>query len=285
MRRAVTNNCRTKICFNPAGSEDLPRIANMLQDIDKNTLTQLGKYRAIIQKPAEKNQRKATIFDTYPPWEADRSNVDKIKKEKAATRTTSKSQIEFDQSLGTQANAGQETHQELLAAAKQDLEERGFHVNLLYQDHEDEKPDGHVHLPDNQVAHLEAEHSTLSKPAKVLKNLRRGIEEDREVFFVVEDGKAAKLENIVSDPVNRRGSEHEDNNGTYSYYTDDDRQPVDNVDELRQAEYRILELSDDELEEHEKVEDECPELEHNEREDLENFCLYRDEDGLPCFAA
>jgi len=130
------------------------------------------------------------------------------------------------------------------------------------------------------VAHLEAEHSTLSKPGKVLKNLRRGIEENREVFFVVEEGKAAKLENIVSDPVNRRGNEHEDKQGGYSYYTDSDSEPVDDVDELNQAEYRILELSDNTLEEHEDIEAECPELDHSDREDLENFCLYRSEDGF-----
>jgi hypothetical protein len=243
-------------------------------------LTSLGKYRAVVQKPSEKNQRNAVLFNTYPPWEADYSDVDKIKERKAAARTSNKTQVQLTQSLGNQANAGGETHQELLAAAKQDLENRGFHVNLLYQGQEEEKPDGHVHLPDNEVAHLEAEHSTLTKPGKVLKNLRRSVQEDREVFYVVEDGKAAKLENIVSDPVNRRGNEHKDDTGSYSHYTDDENEPITQVEELRQAEYRILELSGDTLEEHEEVEDECPELEHNDRGDLENFCLYRDDQGF-----
>jgi hypothetical protein len=280
MRRAVSNNCRTKICFNPSGSENTSQIAGMLQGIDKTTLTSLGKYRAVVQKPSEKNQRNAVLFNTYPPWEADYSDVDKIKERKAAARTSNKTQVQLTQSLGNQANAGGETHQELLAAAKQDLENRGFHVNLLYQGQEEEKPDGHVHLPDNEVAHLEAEHSTLTKPGKVLKNLRRSVQEDREVFYVVEDGKAAKLENIVSDPVNRRGNEHKDDTGSYSHYTDDENEPITQVEELRQAEYRILELSGDTLEEHEEVEDECPELEHNDRGDLENFCLYRDDQGF-----
>jgi hypothetical protein len=280
MRRAVSNNCRTKICFNPSGSENTSRIAGMLQGVDKTALTSLGKYRAVVQKPSERNQRNAVLFNTYPPWEADYSDVDKIKERKAAARTSNKTQVQLSQSLGNQANAGGETHQELLAAAKQDLENRGFHVNLLYQGQEEEKPDGHVHLPGNEVAHLEAEHSTLSKPGKVLKNLRRGVQEDREVFFVVEDGKAAKLENIVSDPVNRRGNEHEDDTGSYSYYTTENGDPVTEVEELKQVEYRILELAGDELEEHEEIEDECPELEHNDQEDLENFCLYRDEDGF-----
>ncbi len=279
MRRAVTNNCRTKIVFNPSGSEDINKLAGMLQGIDKKELKSLGKYRAVIQKPSEKDQRDAIIFDTYPPWEADYSEVEKIKTSQAAPRTSKKTQVELDQSLGNQANAGQEKHQELLAAAKQDLENRGFQVNLLYQGQEEEKPDGHIHLPDNEVAHLEAEHSTLSKPGKVLKNLRRGIEEDREIFFVVEEGKAAKLENIISDPVNRRGKDHKDSQGSYSYYSING-EPITDVEELKEVEYRILELSSGELKEREEVENECPELEHNEHEDLENFCLYRDEDGF-----
>ncbi|RJX51906.1 type IV secretory system conjugative DNA transfer family protein [Halonotius pteroides] len=279
MKRAVSNNCRTKVVFNPSGSENTAQIAGMLQNINKTTLTSLGKYRAAVQKPSEKNQRNAVLFNTYPPWEADRSEVEKIKTEKAAARTSNKTQVQLTQSLGNQANAGQETHQELLVAAKQDLENRGFHVNLLYQGQEEEKPDGHVHLPDNEVAHLEAENSTLTKPGKVLKNLKRGVEQDREVFYVVEEGKASKLENIVSDPVNRRGSEHEDKEGSYSYYNIDG-EPITQIDELKQAEYRVLELSGDTLEEHEEIEDECPELEHNDRSDLKNFCLYRDEDGF-----
>jgi len=58
---------------------------------------------------------------------------------------------------------------------------------------------------------------------------------------------------------------------------------VDDVGELRQAEYCILELSEDTLEEHGDIEDEYPSLEHNDREDLENFCLYRNNLDF-CFA-
>jgi hypothetical protein len=278
MRRAVANNCRTKVVFNPSGSEDVNRITQMIQGVDKTTLTSLGKYRAVLQKPSEKDQRNAVIFDTYPPWNADHSQVEDIKKEKTAAKTSNKAEIALEQSLGNQANAGNEKHQELLAQAKTNLEERGFQVNLLYQDHEDEKPDGRVILPDSDVANLEAEHNTLTKPGKVLKNLRRGIQQDREVFFIVEQGKAAKLENILSDPVNRRGSEHEDQRGNYSYYQLDG-EPITDIDRLKEAEYRILELSGDQLEEREEVEQECPELDDNDRADLENFCLYREEDG------
>lgn len=277
MRRAVTNNCRTKICFNPAGSEDLSKIAGMLQGIDKNTLTQLGKYRAIIQKPAEKNQRNATIFDTYPPWEADYSDVDQIKKAKAAA-TANQSSIALTQSLGQTPNAGKEKHQELLAEAKKKLEERGLQVNLLYQDAGDEKPDGHVHLPNGEIAHLEAENSTLSKPVKVLQNLKRAAEQGRETIFVVENGNGAKLKNIVDDPKNRRGNQYEDNQGSYSYYTLDG-EPFTEFELVKDAEYRIMEL-DEGLHEYEEEEPDCPELEHSPREDLEQFCLYRENSGF-----
>jgi hypothetical protein len=274
MRRAVSNNCRTKIFFDPGGSDDENRIAGMLHGISRQALTSLGKYRAAIQKPAERNQRDAVTFDTYPPWNADYSDVDQIKEQQAASAFTT--EIKIEQSLGNQANAGDEKHQEMLAQAKKQLDERGFQTTLLHQGHNEEKPDGHVHLPDGEIAHLEAECETLSKPAKVLKNLRRGLEEDREVFFVVMEGDAAKLENIVSDPVNRRGSEYEYEDGSYSYYTVDG-EPLTDVEELKQAEYRILELSGEELHEHEDAEIECPELENSDREDLKEFCLYRDD--------
>jgi DNA helicase HerA-like ATPase len=277
MRRAVTNNCRTKIIFNPSGSDNTARISQMLQGLSKDTLTALGKYRAAIQKPSQENQSQAVTFDTYPPWKTDRDKVEKIKKESTASQPGQN--IEIQQSLGNQANAGGEKHQELLAEAKKQLEERGFQVTRLHQGQGEEKPDGHVHLPDDELAHLEAEHSTLSKPGKVLKNLRRAIEQDREVFYIVENGNAAKLENILSDPVNRRGTQQEDEHGTYSHYTVDG-EPITNTEQLRNGEYRILELTEDNLETRDQVENECPELSHNDREDLENFCLYRDNDGF-----
>ncbi|AZH26683.1 type IV secretory system conjugative DNA transfer family protein [Haloplanus aerogenes] len=278
MRRAVSNNCRTKVFFDPSGTEDINRIAGMLHGLDRDTLTSMGKYRAAVQKPAERTQQNAITFDTYPPWNADYSDVEQIKRQSSADRA-SRTELQIEQSLGNQANAGSKKHQELLAQAEKQLEERGFQTHLFHQGHEEEKPDGHVHLPDGELAHLEAECQTLSKPAKVLKNLRRGLEEEREVLFVVEEGNAAKLENIVSDPVNRRGSEYEDENGSYSYYTDDGESVTD-VEVLKQVEYRILELSGEELQERQKTEMECPELEYSTREDLEVACLYRNEDDF-----
>lgn len=49
MRRAVVNNCRTKIVFNPVGSDDATRLANMLRGIDKTQLEALGEYRAAVR--------------------------------------------------------------------------------------------------------------------------------------------------------------------------------------------------------------------------------------------
>lgn len=281
MRRAVTNNCRTKITFNPSGSEDENRIAGMFQGLSKTQLKTLGQYRAALQKPSEKSHNTATLFDTYPPWETDYSNVEQLKKNGTAATSQGTSQLKASQSLGQGNNAGGDKHRELLAEAKKQLSERGFQVNLLYQDTGDDKPDGHIHLPDGDIAHLEAEHSTLSRPVKVLRNLQRAAEQDKEVFYVVEEGKAAKLQNIVDDPKNRRGNEYEDEKGSYSYYKDENGEAFTQFEDLADAEYRVIEVQGGELEVHdEAVEPECPELGENSRDDLEAFCLHREEDGF-----
>ncbi len=216
-----------------------------------------------------------------PPWELEDTDVDQLKKQGTAASSISSAQVKASQSLGKGNNAGGDKHRELLAQAKKQLEEHGFTVNLLYQDQGDEKPDGHVHLPDNSIAHLEAEHSTLSRPVKVLRNLQRAVKEDREVFYIVENGKAAKLQNIVDDPKNRRGNEYSDEQGSYSYYTDEDGEAYTDFEDLENAEYRVIEIGEDKLEVHDKkIEPECPELQHNTEEDLQAFCLHRDEDGF-----
>jgi len=281
MRRAVTNNCRTKITFEPSGTEHENQIAGMFQGLSKNQLKALGKYRAAVQKPSEKSHNSAVLFDTYPPWEADHSNVEQLKKKGTAATSQGTSQVKASQSLGQGNNAGGDKHRELLAQAKKQLSERGFQVNLLYQDTGDDKPDGHVHLPDGDIAHLEAEHSTLTRPVKVLRNLQRAAEQNKEVFYVVQQGKAAKLQNIVNDPKNRRGNEYEDDKGSYSYYKDENGEAFTQFEDLEDAEYRVIEIQGDNLEVHdEAVEPECPELGENSREDLEAFCLHREEDGF-----
>jgi hypothetical protein len=281
MRRAVTNNCRTKIAFNPSGSEDENRIAGMFQGRPKQRLKSLGKFRAAVQKPSKKSHNSATLFNTHPPWKADYSDVDNLKQKGTATTPQRNPQMNTSYSLGQGNNAGGDKHRELLAQAKQQLEERGFTVNLLYQDTGDDKPDGHVHLPDEEIAHLEAEHSTLSRPVKVLRNLKRASTENREVFFAVENGNAAKLQNIVKDPVNRRGSEYEDNQGSYTYYKDENGQAFTEFEDLENTEYRIIEIQENELQVHdEQVEPECPELEYNSEEELQGFCIHREENGF-----
>jgi hypothetical protein len=281
MRRAVSNNCRTKISFNPSGSEDETMIAGMFQDLSKQRLKALGKFRAAVQKPSERSHNSAILFNTYPPWEADYSNVGDVKESGTVATSQGTSELKASQSLGEGNNAGGDRHRELLAEAKKQLEERGFQVNLLYQDTEDDKPDGHVHLPDGEIAHLEAEQSTLSNPIKVLRNLERAVEKEREVFYVVEAGKVAKLQNIVEDPKNRRGSEYEDEQGSYSYYSDEEGDPFTEFEDIQDAEYRVIEVDEGELEVHDdEVEPECPELGENSRDELESFCLHRDEDGF-----
>ncbi|MXR40082.1 type IV secretion system DNA-binding domain-containing protein [Halobaculum sp. WSA2] len=281
MQQAVTNNCRTKIALHPGDGENTASITRMFNNINQSQLKSLGNYRAVIQKPGQKQQQNAVIFDTYPPWEPENTrDINRVKRRQTPAKKTKQVELEVEQSLGNSANAGGDEHLEMLAAAKEELETRGFQVNLLYQDSGDEKPDGHVFLPDNDIAHLEAELSTLTKPAKVLENLRRGIKENREVFFVVKNGDAAKLENIISDPVNRRGSEHTDSNGGFSYYKDSDGQPVKDTEQLQNAEYRVLELDGDSLQEIEEPETDCPQIDDGfDEEELEDFCLYREEDG------
>jgi len=79
----------------------------------------------------------------------------------------------------------------------------------------------------------------------VLENLSRAVQKGRECIFVVEPGNAEKLERIISDPVNRQGSEHHDDEGSFSYYTDSQGQPFDQIRRLEDAEYRILVASND----------------------------------------
>ncbi|WP_254767466.1 type IV secretory system conjugative DNA transfer family protein [Salinilacihabitans rarus] len=233
MQKAVINNTNTKIAFNPGSSEDLTRIAGMLQGIEKGNLAELGRFRAAVQTPGKGNRDNARIIDTYPPWDGNRDHVDDIKHQSATPPTQGTS---LSPSLGPGTNSGGEKHRALLTTAKQRLEERGLRVDLLYQDVGAEKPDGHVHLPDDEIEHLEAEHSTLSKPAKVLKNLQRAVKRGRECIFIVEEGNGSKLETIVADPLNTEYG------GDGIYYSDQG-EPFTEIDSLEDAEYRILEIT------------------------------------------
>jgi predicted transcriptional regulator len=244
MRDAVKNNCRTKLVFNPSGSEDLSKLARMLHGLDHDQLTRLGDFRAVIQQPGTQTRNQATIVDTYPPWTPDDSNLDQLKdKATVATETT----LVQPPVLGKGVNAGKKEHTRLLSVARNELEERGFRVQLLHQNAGDDKPDGRVHLSTDEIAHLEAAHATLSKPAKVLKNLQRAHENGCESIFVVEDGNAERLENILSDPVNRNGNQHRDENGGFNYYTDSEGNLFTEIGQLDDARYRIMEVRDNGL--------------------------------------
>lgn len=241
MQAAVTNNCRTKLVFTPSGSEDLSTLARMLRGIDSDLLNRLGDYRAIIQKPGTQTRTQATIVDTYPPWNTDYTDLDQLKDKATAATETSLGQQPV---LGKGVNAGKEEHTQLLSVARKELEERGLRVQLLHQNEGDDKPDGRVHLPNGEIAHLEAEYSTLSKPAKVLQNLQRAREEDRECIFIVEEGNVDRLENILTDPVNRNGNQHQDEHGGFNYYIDESGNPVTEISWVEDARYRIMEASD-----------------------------------------
>jgi hypothetical protein len=286
MRQAVVNNCRTKLVFNPVGSDNVGRIASMLRGIDRQQLQALGEYRGAVQTPGICEQSTAVLIDTYPPWTADQDrDLDRLKQELAA-RTTASAHAQTSlsgshTSLGQSANAGGEIHAELLRTAKEYFDTRkDVSVTLLYQDEGADKPDGYVHRPDDTLVYLEAEHATLQKPAKVLTNALRAADDGHDVIFVVEDENAAKLSNILTDPVNRRGNSQQDDEGSFDYYTVDG-EPFTAIDRVATVEYRIFEAADDTLSEYKGAEEvECPELDEFTQEELEQFCLYRDPDGF-----
>jgi hypothetical protein len=198
LRRSLTNNCRTKIFFNPAGSEDVSKITGMLRGVTKEELTGLGKYRAVIQQPSEGRYSDATLFNTYPPYEPlhDKETVQQVKEDATQPAETGSKTVE--RSTGTSGASGGEKHSQLLEEAKQYLEfEEDCQVQLLHQDGK-EKPDGHI-IKEDQVAHLEAEHTTLTKPKRVIQNLKRALKQDRKTVFIVEENQVNRLENILEE--------------------------------------------------------------------------------------
>ncbi|ADQ66296.1 hypothetical protein GL213_03480 [Halogeometricum borinquense] len=67
--------------------------------------------------------------------------------------------------------------------------------------------------------------------------------------------------------------------GNYSHYSTKDGEFTD-TSRLKTGEYLIIEISEEQLEaSNEPVESECPELETLPGSELEQFCLYREEDG------
>ncbi|ELZ80164.1 hypothetical protein C454_11151 [Haloferax gibbonsii ATCC 33959] len=268
MQKAVSTNCRTKIVFNPDGSNKA-HLSKWLNGINTKELNRLGRFRAAIQTPAEGRSERAAVFTTtLPPWKPrEDRDLGKIKK-RATPEGTPIEELSLI-SIGQGNNAGGKHHRELLTEAKARLEDSECDVEILYQYSGADRPDAIVKLPSGEIAHLEAEHSTLSKPSKVLENLRRGQKKGKEVIFAVQTGNKDKLANILEDPVNRNGDDHQDENGSYSHYTDSNGHLVTDVQNLKNADYRIIEIDV----KYDKPE--CPELEHHSSNDLQNFCLYR----------
>ena len=285
MRQAVANNCRTKVFFNPAGSEDLAQIAGMLKGVKKRDLTALSRYQAVMQQPG----CSTVTFRTFQPWEGAMGNDELQRLKLEATVAIEEEEGETERQhkvrrkLGRGKNAGDWKHQRLLEQAKGYLEKRPevVQVNLLYQDPGEERADGEV-IKSNGVANLEAEMSTLEKPAKVLRNYRRAVQQDRKCIFVVEDGFGDYLERIITDPVNRLGDTYEDEQGSFDYYQVDG-EPFDDVEPLLEGEYRILTVTNrgTVLDHGREREAECPELDPPEMtiDNLEAFCPYREGDG------
>jgi predicted transcriptional regulator len=274
MRDAVQNNCRTKLVFDPSGSDDLSKLNRMLRSTDQKQLNALGDFRAILQTPGTHQRKKAEVIDTFPPWNTDNVDLDYLKN-MASPATGTPQQPVF---VGKGTNSGGKKHNELLTKAENELEERGLQVKTLYQDSGDDKTDGEVQLPDGSIANLEVEHGTLSKPAKVLENLRRAAEQDRETIFIVEQDKARKLHNILSDPVNRLEDQHSDEHGKFSYYRED-REPITELDWMEKAKYRILESSEDGLQLYDDTGDQDKQEQFNELRDIDKTVLNCIKDG------
>ncbi len=247
MQRALLNNTATKVVFSPGASQDLSTFTTIMNGLTKTELSQLGQFRPAIQRPAQDVLPPAITVRTYPPWDWEQADADHCIQQLIGQYQQGETST-IPTVVGPGDNAGGEEHSKLLEEAKRWFEsEEGAEVRLLYQDPGSEKPDGHIVFQNGDIAHLEAEASTLSKPERVLENLRRAAEQGRECIYVVQQGHAPRLQEIL---------QRED------------------------AEYRIYETTDHGLTELGTLsEQDCPELPENEIYDLRNFCLYREDDG------
>ena len=282
MRRAVKNNCRTKIFFNPSGSEDIAKIDGLLNGISREELKDLGKFRAVVQRPSTHRNLSAVTFDTYPPWESD-ADAEPAKSKSLQDYPPLRDQTqEVVTQKGKASLVGKAEHGELLKAAHDHFTDEGYHVNILHQEAGEDKTDAELVEEDGTRINLEAESTTLTSPGKVLKNVQRAAEQEREMVFVVDYGNGQKLQNILSDPVNRRGREHEDADGRFAYYQRDG-EPVEDIDCVDDVEWRIFEKHGGELVAFDGDQDlDCPQLPEEDESSLRDFCLYRDPEDNHC---
>jgi energy-coupling factor transporter ATP-binding protein EcfA2 len=199
LEKAMLNNANTKVVFAPSASNSLPTYSRIMNGLSKSELSQLGQYRPAVQRPAEEEMPQAVTIQTYPPWEIDEQVLenrkeDLVEKNPALTETTP----DTSTSTGDTAASGGETHEQLLKQAKQYLEfEQDVHVNIQHQDGE-KRPDALI-IADNEINHLEAENSTLSKPDKVLTNLQRAVKQDRQCYYIVNEERLDRLKSILKD--------------------------------------------------------------------------------------
>jgi len=271
LQDAVITNCRTKLVFEPGDSREFSLLEGMFRGLDKQDLGELGEYRAAVQVPSSHEREEGRIIDTLPPWQTDWDGLDDLKAQVVSV-STERTEFEDSSFVGETAAAGGEDHFELLEAARRRIEdeEPGAVVDLWNQSGES-RADGQVIFPDQSNAYIEAEQSTLTKPAKVLTNYYRAAEDDKQVIFVVESGDGERLREIVEDPVNRQGDTHEDDSGSFDYYrTEDGEFGDEKIDRIEDAEYRVLEVS---------PQSDCPRLGEKSKEELQEQCIHRDPDG------
>jgi hypothetical protein len=272
----IVQNTRTKVVF-PAqqGEDGNNRVLTGLPDQPITTAKQ-RKYRAVVQRI----DQPVIAADSLPPWPAnpttiadrrqqvhaqepehtndhDTTSADTDEESSTATGDAAVDATSADTlpvpdedvpvNLGHPAVAGHDTHQALLAVAKHFFEQvYGLTVDRVYQEGGRENPDARIHLGTTGTKwFLEAECGTISKPAKVLQNLRRShhAEDVAGAVFITTTDAADRLANILTDPVNRNGTEHTDQHGTYSYYQAADG-PVTDIETLHAARFRVYAASD-----------------------------------------
>ena len=286
-RETVLTNTQSKLVFRTESS-DAKQLADSLNGVDRERLDNLNSYNAFLQVPSKGSRPNADRVETYPPWNPDRSReeVEELKEELAVGSDTGSVGFEAEavDETGESVTAGSSLHDTVLDAASTRLEElpNVQSVAITEQGEGVSKPDGIVFYESGQKAYVEVELSSLSKPAKVLTNLRRADEAGAECIFAVQEGDRDRLENIVEDPVNRSGDEHEDDDGSFSYYRDGDGGEYDEIGFVDDADYQVLEITEEEVMavQHD-LEDLCPFIDERPKEKLEedNGCLARRDDG------
>jgi len=279
MQDAVVVNCRNKIAFKPADGD--ASTLSRVMGADKKVLERLSEYQVVLQKPVSGVDDEAMItVDTYPPWEGERERISDVREEQAIAASTA-GELEVSERTGTHQTAGGDMHDALLAVAEKRLHELDAQQVNIFGQTGDNRADGFALFEDGSQAYLEAENTTLSKPGKVLHNLKRAYEDGNECIFVVREEERDRLEAILRDPVNRSGTGQEDSEGEYAYYKTGSGEQFTDLELVEDSEYRVLDVSAEELQKFiEDVEAECPQLDNGfTKDELKIECMERLDDG------